>query len=197
VIEDLEVLLETMTPLEIINIVIMNAMKEVGDLFQEAKMIVTEVLQSAEVVKLAIAHLEPLMQTGETYSKKRVMLATVKGDVHDIGKNLVRIILESNGYSVVDLGIRVDSQTLINKIEEHQPDAIGLSGLLVKSSRYMVTVIEHFKAEGIELPVLLGGAALTEKFVDNDIKPVALGPVYYAKDAMTGLSIVNQIFEEA
>ena len=159
-------------------------------------MIVTEVLQSAEVVKLAISHLEPLMLTGETYVKKKVLLATVKGDVHDIGKNLVRIILESNGYAVVDLGIRIDSSQLIRAIREHKPDAVGLSGLLVKSSRYMVSVAEHFKEEGIDLPVLVGGAALTPKFVDKEIIPVALGQVHYARDAMAGLAIVNSIFEE-
>jgi len=199
VIEDLETLLEDMKPLEIINTVIMNGMKEVGQLFDQAKMIVTEVLQSAEVVKLAVSHLEPLIITGETQAKKTVMLATVKGDVHDIGKNLVRIILESNGYAVIDLGIRVDSQTLINKIRELKPDAIGLSGLLVKSSRYMVKVVEHLDAENIELPLLLGGAALTEKFVENEVIPArnGTGQVFYAKDAMSGLTIINQLFQEA
>ncbi|MDH5402303.1 MAG: homocysteine S-methyltransferase family protein [Candidatus Heimdallarchaeota archaeon] len=197
VISDLDELLETMTPLEIINTVIMRGMGEVGILFEQAKMIVTEVLQSAEVVKLAISHLEPLMLTGETFTKKKVLLATVKGDVHDIGKNLVRIILESNGYAVVDLGIRIDSTQLIRAIQEHKPDAVGLSGLLVKSSRYMVSVAEHFKEENIDIPLLVGGAALTPKFVENEIKPAALGQVHYARDAMAGLSIVNMIFEEA
>lgn len=196
VISDLDKLLVDLTPLEIINTVIMEGMGVVGKLFERAEMIVTEVLQSAEVVKLAIRHLEPMIKTGETYTKKTVILATVKGDVHDIGKNLVRIILESNGYKVIDLGIRVDSQTLINKIREFNPDAVGLSGLLVKSSRYMVDVAIHLKQENIELPLLVGGAALTEKFTENDIKPEALGPVFYARDAMMGLSIVNQIFED-
>ncbi|MHA2502410.1 MAG: homocysteine S-methyltransferase family protein [Candidatus Kariarchaeaceae archaeon] len=197
VIDNLDALLQEFTPLEIINGVIMDGMKEVGVLFEQAKMIVTEVLQSAEVVKLAISHLEPLIITEETVSKKTVMLATVKGDVHDIGKNLVRIILESNGYAVIDLGIRVDSQELINKIRELNPDAVGLSGLLVKSSRYMVTVVEHLKSENIGLPLLLGGAALTPKFVENDVIPArgGTGDVFYAKDAMAGLAIVNSIFE--
>ena len=168
----------------------------VGVLFEQAKMIVTEVLQSAEVVKLAISHLEPLMLVGETFVKKKVLLATVKGDVHDIGKNLVRIILESNGYAVIDLGIRIDSSQLINAIREHKPDAVGLSGLLVKSSRYMVSVAEHLKEENIGLPLLVGGAALTPKFVENEIIPAAFGSVYYARDAMAGLAIVNSIFEE-
>jgi 5-methyltetrahydrofolate--homocysteine methyltransferase len=196
VITDLKVLLETLSPLEIINTVIMEGMGEVGVLFEAGKMIVTEVLQSAEVVKLAISHLEPMMLTGETFVKKKVLLATVKGDVHDIGKNLVRIILESNGYAVVDLGIRIDSSQLIRAIREYKPDAIGLSGLLVKSSRYMVSVAEHLKEEEIDLPILVGGAALTPKFVDKEIIPAAMGEVYYARDAMAGLALVNDLFED-
>jgi 5-methyltetrahydrofolate--homocysteine methyltransferase len=124
------------------------------------------------------------------------LLATVKGDVHDIGKNLVRIILESNGYAVVDLGIRIDSSQLIRAIREYKPDAIGLSGLLVKSSRYMVSVAEHLKEEEIDLPILVGGAALTPKFVDKEIIPAAMGEVYYARDAMAGLALVNDLFED-
>lgn len=196
VITDLEILLKTMTPLEIINTVIMKGMGEVGVLFEQAMMIVTEVLQSAEVVKLAISHLEPLMLVGETFVKKKVILATVKGDVHDIGKNLVRIILESNGYAVIDLGIRIDSSQLITAIREHKPDVIGLSGLLVKSSRYMVSVAEHLKEEKIDLPLLVGGAALTPKFVENEIVPAANSKVFYARDAMAGLNIVNNLFED-
>ncbi len=196
VISDLDNLLKKLSPLEIINSIIMSGMDEVGRLFEQGKMIVTEVLQSAEVVKKAVSYLEPLMLNQDDSNKKKILLATVKGDVHDIGKNLVRIIFESNGYKVVDIGIRIDSNQLIKSIKEHNPDIVGLSGLLVKSSRYMVNIAEHLKEEGIDLPLIVGGAALTLKFVNKEIVPKAASTVIYARDAMSGLSKVNSLFRD-
>ena len=194
-IENIDMLLKTNEPLEIISSVLMGGMDEVGELFGDGKLIVTEVLQSAEVMKTAINKLEPLLPQTQTKRKKKILLATVKGDVHDIGKNLVDIIFTSNGYEVINLGIKIDNPTLIKAIEEHQPDAIGLSGLLIKSAKQMVLAVEDFSSEQISIPVLVGGAALTRKFAEQTIAPAyEHGQVYYAKDAMQGLSIVKTIF---
>jgi Methionine synthase I, cobalamin-binding domain len=150
----------------------MAGMDRVGRLFNDNQLIVAEVLQSAEVMKAAVAFLEPYMEKKETATKGTILLATVKGDVHDIGKNLVEIILSNNGYRVVDLGIKVPSEKLIEAYHREKPDAIGLSGLLVKSAQMMVHTAQDLKAAGITVPLLIGGAALTRKFVTTRIAPV-------------------------
>jgi 5-methyltetrahydrofolate--homocysteine methyltransferase len=193
--EYLKDLITKQDPLDIIEKHLMRAMDEVGILFGEGKLIITEVLQSAEVMKIAITYLEPLIQTEKTIKKKKILLATVKGDVHDIGKNLVSIIFSSNGYDVIDLGTKVNNQTLLKAIKTHNPDAIGLSGLLVKSAEQMVLVAEDLEEENIKLPIICGGAALTRRFVENKIQNVYSDKVYYAKDVMSGLKIVNEIFK--
>jgi 5-methyltetrahydrofolate--homocysteine methyltransferase len=184
-------------PLEIVNGPLMDGMTEVGRLFNNNELIVAEVLQSAEAMKAAVSHLERFMRKGESSARGRIILATVKGDVHDIGKNLVEIILANNGYTVVNLGIRVPPEALINAYFEYRPDAIGLSGLLVKSTQQMVSTASDFKAAGIRVPLLVGGAALSEKFTRTKIAPAYGEATCYAKDAMTGLSLMNQLMDPA
>ncbi|MDM5225544.1 methionine synthase [Cytobacillus sp. NJ13] len=184
-------------PLDIINGPLMNGMKEVGRLFNDNQLIVAEVLQSAEVMKASVAHLEPYMEkdAAQSSSKGKIILATVKGDVHDIGKNLVDIILSNNGYEVIDLGIKVSPAELIEKIRRENPDMVGLSGLLVKSAQQMVITAHDMKQAGIDIPILVGGAALSRKFTDTKISKEYDGLVLYAKDAMNGLSLANQLQE--
>jgi 5-methyltetrahydrofolate--homocysteine methyltransferase len=164
---DLDEALKTMAPLDIINGPLMKGMDEVGRLFNQNQMIVAEVLQSAEAMKAAVAHLEPHMEKAESATKGKILLATVKGDVHDIGKNLVEIILSNNGFRVINLGIKVPPEELIKAWREHQPDAIGLSGLLVKSAQMMVATAQDLKAAGIDCPILVGGAALSNRWKDS------------------------------
>jgi 5-methyltetrahydrofolate--homocysteine methyltransferase len=192
---DLELALaEYPAPLDIINGPLMDGMKEVGRLFNDNQLIVAEVLQSAEVMKAAVSYLEPFMEKGDvSASKGKVLLATVKGDVHDIGKNLVDIILSNNGYNVIDLGIKVTPAEMIKAIREEKPDFIGLSGLLVKSAQQMVLTAQDMKEAGIQLPILVGGAALSRKFTDTKIAKEYDGLVLYAKDAMNGLSLANSL----
>lgn len=192
---DLEIALkEFQTPLKIINGPLMDGMKEVGRLFNDNQLIVAEVLQSAEVMKAAVSYLEPFMEKNDTSSAKgKIVLATVKGDVHDIGKNLVDIILSNNGYEVVDLGIKVAPGDLVNAIKKEKPDMVGLSGLLVKSAQQMVITAHDMKQAGIDVPILVGGAALSRKFTDAKISKEYDGVVLYAKDAMNGLSLANQL----
>jgi 5-methyltetrahydrofolate--homocysteine methyltransferase len=181
-------------PLEIINGPLMEGMKEVGRLFNDNQLIVAEVLQSAEVMKAAVSYLEPYMEKGDvSASKGKVILATVKGDVHDIGKNLVDIILSNNGYDVHDLGIKVTPTELVQVIQKEKPDIVGLSGLLVKSAQQMVLTAQDMKEAGISTPIMVGGAALSRKFTDTKIAKEYDGLVLYAKDAMTGLSLANQL----
>ncbi|MGI8992246.1 MAG: methionine synthase [Bryobacteraceae bacterium] len=186
---------EGMGPLEIINGPLMAGMAEVGRLFNNNELIVAEVLQSAEAMKAAVNHLEQFMEKAETAARGKILLATVKGDVHDIGKNLVEIILGNNGYEVVNLGIKVPSEQLIEAYRKHKPDAIGLSGLLVKSAQQMVLTAGDFKEAGIRVPILVGGAALSQKFTTNKIAPSYGEAVCYAKDAMTGLRLMNQLMD--
>lgn len=194
-IPDLEIALQKYeTPLSIINGPLMDGMKEVGRLFNENQLIVAEVLQSAEVMKASVSFLEPYMETSdESASKGKVLLATVKGDVHDIGKNLVDIILSNNGFKVVDLGIKVTSQELIEAVRKEKPNIIGLSGLLVKSAQQMVLTANDMREANISTPILVGGAALSRKFTDTKIAKEYEGLVLYAKDAMEGLSLSNQL----
>jgi len=193
--EDLNEALTARGPLEIINGPLMKGMDEVGRLFNANQMIVAEVLQSAEAMKAAVAHLEPHMTKTENVSKGKIILATVKGDVHDIGKNLVEIILGNNGYNVVNLGIKVPPEELIKAFREHRPDAIGLSGLLVKSAQMMVITAQDLKTAEIECPILVGGAALSNRFTRIKIAPEYAGLVAYANDAMNGLDLANQIMD--
>ncbi|MFB3170637.1 methionine synthase [Neobacillus sp. 179-C4.2 HS] len=192
---DLALALESYpAPLDIINGPLMEGMKEVGRLFNDNQLIVAEVLQSAEVMKAAVSYLEPYMEKGDVSSSKgKVILATVKGDVHDIGKNLVDIILSNNGYDVRDLGIKVSPNELVQAIQKEKPDIVGLSGLLVKSAQQMVITAQDMKEAGISTPILVGGAALSRKFTDTKIAKEYDGLVLYAKDAMTGLSLANQL----
>jgi 5-methyltetrahydrofolate--homocysteine methyltransferase len=180
-------------PLDIINGPLMTGMAEVGRLFNNNELIVAEVLQSAEAMKAAVSHLEQFMEKADTEKRAKVMLATVKGDVHDIGKNLVEIILKNNGYEVINLGIKVPPEELIRAHREHQPDAIGLSGLLVKSAQQMVTTATDLREAGIDVPLLVGGAALSERFTRSKIAPQYSTAVCYAKDAMTGLRLMNHL----
>ncbi|MFO7769492.1 MAG: methionine synthase [bacterium] len=193
--EDLDEALERMRPLEIVNGPLMEGMAEVGRLFNDNELIVAEVLLSAEVMKRAVRHLEPRMDRRESASKGRVLLATVKGDVHDIGKNLVDIILSNNGYEVVNLGIKVPPHELVRASEEKEPDLIGLSGLLVKSTQQMTITAEELTAHGISAPLLVGGAALTRTYTDTRIASVYKGPTVYAKDAMEGLSLADRLMD--
>jgi len=196
-VEDLDRARAKYRPLEIINGPLMAGMDEVGRLFNNNELIVAEVLQSAEAMKAAVAHLEPFMEKSETSRRGKIVLATVKGDVHDIGKNLVEIILGNNGYEVVNLGIKVAPQVLIDAAAEHRPDLIGLSGLLVKSALQMVVTVQDLREAGIAVPVLVGGAALTGKFTRNRIAPEYRGPVLYAQDAMDGLDLANGLMDPA
>lgn len=193
-VEDLDAKLRDAAPLDIINGPLMRGMDEVGRLFNDNQLIVAEVLQSAEAMKAAVAHLEPFMEKAESAARGTFLLATVKGDVHDIGKNLVDIILSNNGYRVVNLGIKVPPETLIAACREHKPDAIGLSGLLVKSAQQMVVTAQDFRAAGIDVPLFVGGAALTKKFTATRIAPEHAGPTLYARDAMEGLELANRLF---
>lgn len=197
-IEDLEAAREIFdTPLDIINGPLMDGMAEVGRLFNDNQLIVAEVLQSAGVMKAAVAHLEQYMEKADdSAGKGKVLLATVKGDVHDIGKNLVDIILSNNGYKVKDLGIKVTPAELIEAVRQEQPDIIGLSGLLVKSAQQMVLTAQDLKASGIDVPILVGGAALTKRFTETKIAAEYDGSVIYAKDAMQGLDFANRLMGE-
>lgn len=188
---------EGATPLAIINGPLMAGMDEVGRLFNNNELIVAEVLQSAEAMKAAVAHLEQYMEKADTAARGKVLLATVKGDVHDIGKNLVEIILGNNGYQVINLGIKVPPEDIIKACQQHKPDAIGLSGLLVKSAQQMIVTGEDLRGAGITVPLLVGGAALSDKFTRTRIAPAYSSATFYAKDAMTGLKIMNEIMDPA
>jgi 5-methyltetrahydrofolate--homocysteine methyltransferase len=192
-IPDLEEARKSQRPLEIINGPLMAGMDEVGRLFNDNKLIVAEVLQSAEAMKAAVGHLQQFMEKHDTVHHGSVILATVKGDVHDIGKNLVDIIFTNNGYKVINLGIKCAPETLIKAYQEHQPDLIGLSGLLVKSAQQMVVTAEDLRNAGVTAPVLVGGAALSRAFTRRRIAPAYGNLVAYAKDAMNGLELANQI----
>ncbi|HVZ06444.1 methionine synthase [Rhodopila sp.] len=192
--EDLDEALKTMPALDIINNVLLDGMKVVGDLFGAGKMQLPFVLQSAETMKTAVAYLEPFMERVEGQEKGTIVLATVKGDVHDIGKNLVDIILTNNGYRVVNLGIKVPLHDMLHAVQEHRAHAIGMSGLLVKSTVVMRENLEEMSRQGVEIPVLLGGAALTRTYVEDDcVKAYGCGRVAYARDAFDGLHLMDRV----
>lgn len=194
--DNLDALLKEMPPLAIINGPLMEGMDEVGRLFRSNRLIVAEVLESAEVMKVAVDRLRRYLGDEKgLHAKGKMVLATVRGDVHDIGKNLVDMILSNNGFEVVNLGIKVTTAAIIEAVKQNQPDMIGLSGLLVRSAEQMVHTAEDLSSEGIDIPLLVGGAALTKKFVADRIAPAYGGPVFYASEAMEGLNIANQIVD--
>jgi 5-methyltetrahydrofolate--homocysteine methyltransferase len=181
-------------PLHIINNILLDGMKVVGELFGAGKMQLPFVLQSAETMKAAVAYLEPHMERVAGQEKGTIVLATVKGDVHDIGKNLVDIILTNNGYRVVNLGIKVPLADMVAAVREHHAHAIGMSGLLVKSTVVMRENLEEMSRQGLEIPVLLGGAALTRNYVEDDcVRAYGCGRVAYARDAFDGLHLMDRV----
>jgi 5-methyltetrahydrofolate--homocysteine methyltransferase len=185
---------ENYEPLDIINNILLDGMKVVGELFGRGEMQLPFVLQSAETMKKAVAHLEQYMDKSAGPSKGCMVIATVKGDVHDIGKNLVDIILSNNGYKVVNLGIKQPLEAILAAADEHKPDAIGMSGLLVKSTLVMKENLEEMSRRGITTPVICGGAALNRAYVEVDLRAVyTTGPVYYGADAFTGLGIMDEL----
>lgn len=183
------------SPLSIINDILLDGMKVVGELFGSGQMQLPFVLQSAEVMKTAVAYLEPHMETIEDGGKGRIVLATVRGDVHDIGKNLVDIILSNNGYEVVNIGIKQPINAILDAAEQHRADAIGMSGLLVKSTVIMKENLAEMATRGVaeRWPVLLGGAALTRAYVEDDLRAMFPGQVHYARDAFEGLSLMDKV----
>ena len=193
--------LETYSPLEIINTILLDGMKTVGELFGSGKMQLPFVLQSAEVMKTAVRHLEPLMEKVEGSEKGSILLATVSGDVHDIGKNLVDIILSNNGYRVVNIGIKQSINAIIEGAQRENCQVIGMSGLLVKSTIIMRDNLLELNERGLAgFPVILGGAALTRGYVEQDLREIYHGSVFYAQDAFEGLRLmetVNDPIEES
>ncbi len=189
----LESALRNYTPLDLINTVLLDGMKTVGELFGARKMQLPSVLDSASVMKQAVAYLEPKMEKASGAQKGTIVLATVKGDVHDIGKNLVDIILSNNGYRVVNLGIKQPSDAIIAAAREHAADAIGLSGLLVKSTLEMKYVIQDLEQQKLSFPVICGGAALTRKYVEDDLRREYSNSVFYADDAFGGLHLMQDL----
>jgi 5-methyltetrahydrofolate--homocysteine methyltransferase len=193
---DLDEQLESLPALQVVNDVLLDGMKVVGDLFASGEMQLPFVLQSAETMKAAVAHLEPHMDKVAGGGKGTIVIGTVKGDVHDIGKNLVDIILTNNGYEVHNIGIKAPLQGFVDKAKEVEADAIGMSGLLVKSTLIMRENLEELNALGLaDLPVLLGGAALTRTYVERDLREVYEGRLFYGKDAFEGLRVMDQLME--
>jgi 5-methyltetrahydrofolate--homocysteine methyltransferase len=190
----LNIALGKYSALDIINDILLDGMKTVGDLFGSGQMQLPFVLQSAEVMKAAVKFLEPFMEKkGGATAKGTMVLATVKGDVHDIGKNLVDIILTNNGYRVINLGIKQTIENILNAYEEHGADAIGMSGLLVKSTLIMKENLEVMNERGLSVPVVLGGAALTRRYVEDDLTAIYQGKLFYAKDAFAGLHTMDAL----
>jgi 5-methyltetrahydrofolate--homocysteine methyltransferase len=192
--DNLKLALEKYSALDIINNILLEGMKVVGELFGSGQMQLPFVLQSAEAMKTAVKFLEPFMEKkGGATAKGTMVLATVKGDVHDIGKNLVDIILTNNGYKVINLGIKQTIDAILNSYHEHQADAIGMSGLLVKSTLIMKENLEVMNERDIKVPVVLGGAALTRRYVEDDLKSLYKGTLFYARDAFAGLHTMDKL----
>ena len=190
--------LKTLGPLDIINSVLLDGMRTVGELFGSGQMQLPFVLQSAETMKTAVKYLEPFMpKSDQGRHKGKMVLATVKGDVHDIGKNLVDIILTNNGYKVFNLGIKMPIADILKAAKQENADAIGMSGLLVKSTAVMKENLEEMNRLGVKMPVLLGGAALTRRFVEEDLRTIYQGYVYYGEDAFSGLHIMDELTNPA
>jgi 5-methyltetrahydrofolate--homocysteine methyltransferase len=197
--KDLDEALQQRPALEIINDTLLSGMKTVGELFGAGLMQLPFVLASAEVMKTAVAHLEPHMERTDSSGKGTIVIATVKGDVHDIGKNLVDIILTNNGYTVVNLGIKQPISAILGAAEEHRADVVGMSGLLVKSTVIMKENLQEMNSRGVaqKIPVLLGGAALTRSYVENDLSEIYEGRVSYARDAFEGLRLMDATMARA
>lgn len=192
-IADLDLARQRFTPLDIINTILLDGMRVVGELFGAGQMQLPFVLQSAEVMKAAVGYLEQFMEKMDGAEKGKIVLATVKGDVHDIGKNLVDIILTNNGYKVYNLGIKQPIDSILRAAVEHHADAIGLSGLLVKSTAVMKEDLQTLNDRGVNLPVICGGAALTRRYVEEDLRRLYRGPVYYGEDAFEGLRVMDEL----
>jgi len=192
---DLEEALKKYKPLDIVNSILLDGMKVVGELFASGDMQLPFVLQSAETMKASVAFLEPFMEKKDTSSRGKIVIATVKGDVHDIGKNLVDIILTNNGYKVFNLGIKQPIENILKVALEEDVDVIGMSGLLVKSTQIMKENLEIMTERGITIPVILGGAALNRRFVDEDCQHVYKGEVFYGSDAFSDLNYMEKIFQ--
>ncbi|MFF4171486.1 methionine synthase [Streptomyces sp. NPDC001744] len=192
---DLDEALASRPALDIVNETLLDGMKVVGELFGSGQMQLPFVLQSAEVMKIAVAHLEPHMEKSDAEGKGTIVLATVRGDVHDIGKNLVDIILSNNGYNVVNIGIKQPVSAILEAAEEHNADVIGMSGLLVKSTVIMKENLEELNGRGLaaKYPVILGGAALTRAYVEQDLHDIYQGEVRYARDAFEGLRLMDAL----
>ena len=195
--DDLDEAMKEIPPLEIINTHLLGGMKTVGELFGSGQMQLPFVLQSAETMKAAVAHLEPHMEASDDEGKGKIVLATVKGDVHDIGKNLVDIILSNNGYDVVNIGIKKPIAEIISAAEDNRADVIGMSGLLVKSTVVMKDNLSEMNSKGVagQYPVLLGGAALTRTYVEGDLQELYDGEVFYARDAFEGLRLMDDVMQ--
>ena len=191
--EYLDECLGSLKAIDIINNILLEAMKEVGELFGSGEMQLPFVLQSAETMKAAVTYLQPHLEKTDSKARGKILLATVKGDVHDIGKNLVDIILSNNGFEVINLGIKQNIESIVAKYREVKSDAIGMSGLLVKSTLIMKENLEALNRFGIDVPVILGGAALTRNYVENDLCEIYQGQVFYAKDAFDGLTLMKKI----
>ncbi len=190
---DLDEALKKYSALDIINTILLEGMRVVGDLFGSGQMQLPFVLQSAETMKTAVAYLEHFMDKTESTTKGTFVIATVKGDVHDIGKNLVDIILTNNGYKVINLGIKCPVEAMLHAAEEHKAHAIGMSGLLVKSTLIMKENLEVMNERNVAIPVVLGGAALTRRYVEQDLRSIYRGVVAYANDAFDGLRFMEQV----
>ena len=190
---DLDLALKEYSALDIVNNILLGGMKEVGELFGAGKMQLPFVLQSAETMKAAVSYLEPFMEKTDASAKGKIILATVKGDVHDIGKNLVDIILSNNGFNVVNLGIKVSAEAMLKSFQDEKADAIGMSGLLVKSTIIMKDNLKVLSDHGITPPVILGGAALTRAYVEVDLRKDYAGSLAYARDAFDGLSFMQHL----
>ena len=195
--DHLDLALERYSPIDIINDHLLEGMKVVGELFGSGQMQLPFVLQSAEVMKMAVAYLEPFMEKSDSQSRGSIVLATVKGDVHDIGKNLVDIILSNNGYTVHNLGIKQPISSIIDELNKTGADAAGMSGLLVKSVVVMEENLRELNELNIEVPILLGGAALSRKYAEGHLRNIYQGPLYYGKDAFEGLRIMNAIADRS
>ena len=194
--DDLDAAMKQYAPLEIINTFLLDGMKVVGDLFGSGQMQLPFVLKSAETMKAAVAQLEPHMERVAGQTRGKIVLATVRGDVHDIGKNLVDIILTNNGYTVYNLGIKQPIANVIEAFKQHNADAIGLSGLLVKSTLVMRDDLIVLNEHRLSPPVILGGAALTRRYVEDDLRPTYGGRLFYAKDAFDGLRLMRELTED-
>ncbi|MEU9148953.1 B12-binding domain-containing protein, partial [Streptomyces sp. NPDC048349] len=192
---DLDEALQTRPALDIVNDTLLEGMKVVGELFGSGQMQLPFVLQSAEVMKTAVAYLEPHMEKTDDEGKGTIVLATVRGDVHDIGKNLVDIILTNNGYNVVNIGIKQPVSAILEAAQEHKADVIGMSGLLVKSTVIMKENLEELNQRKLaaDYPVILGGAALTRAYVEQDLHEIYEGEVRYARDAFEGLRLMDAL----